>query len=51
METGHNGFPIQKRMIFYKFKVTRPAPTGREQVIAMIDVEIVKKGRFWMETS
>ena len=50
-----NKFPVQKREIFYKFKEIKVL--GGDvlyyvaQLTPQIDDEIVKKGRFWMETN
>ena len=48
-------FPIQKWLIFFKFKKIKQLRGGVQryaaQVIAKIDAEIVKKGHFWMETN
>ena len=49
-----SGFPIQKWMIFYKFKEINELRGGVQlhavQTIPQIDADIVKKGHFWMET-
>ena len=49
-----NKFPIQKWMIFYKFKKIKElrgeVQLYAAQTIPKIDAEIVKKGHFWMET-
>ena len=53
--SGTRQFPIQKRMIFSKFKEIKGLRGDVlkyiAQVILQIDAEIVKKGRLWMETS
>ena len=53
--SGTRQFPIQKRMIFSKFKEIKGLRGDVlkyiAQVILQIDAEIVKKGRLWMETN
>ena len=53
--SGTKQFPIQKRMILSKFKKIKGLRGDVlkyiAQVILQVDAEIVKKGRFWMETN
>ena len=47
-------FPIQKWVIFYKFKEIKELGGGvlqyATQPTPLINAKIVKKGHFWMET-